>query len=389
MGLRGAMATGMETASNKPYVCRLVDMEPEAARFLTLLTKAKGETEKLPAMEFTQQERRPRGQSTTLGATGSATAAAQQLTFASTSHLSVGDLIFIPARSYQARVQSVDSATLATVQAADATSIAATPTNADAVLRVSRVMNEGYTVGTSYLTDTTQTVNYASIISTPVEWTDIQTKTQSYLGGDRVSRVAKDEKAMMIEHLRDVDRQLWFSVKSKTTDGNSRNLYTTNGMLNQISTNVYDHTGSAVITEAQFNQSIVEPSWRNNGSSTSKWLFAANKTLTIFEGFGIGRLQFQEVKSRELGFDISGYKTTRGSLLITHCPHFDVSYYDESLVIVDPNFVKLGIFQDTEYQKDLQPKNVKTTLNEWSTIVGLYMVYEEAHLKARDLRTGT
>ena len=85
----------------------------------------------------------------------------------------------------------------------------------------------------------------------------------------------------------------------------------------------------------------------------------------------------------------SAYRTTRGTLNITHCPHFDVSYYDESLLIVDPNFVRLAILQDTEYNKDLQPKNVKTKLNEWSTMLGLWMVYEEAHMTARDLRTGT
>lgn len=390
MALRDTMALGKETASRVPYICRLAPLEPAAARFLNFLTKVKGKTEDIRSTEYTVQERRPRGQNTTLGASGSATAAAQQLTFASTAHLSVGDLIFIGARAYQARVNSVDSATLATVIALDAVSQAATPTSGDNVVRVGRVMNEGYTVGSSYLTDTTQVTNYASTLSTPVEWTNLQALDQSYLSDDQKSnRMKADERAMAIEHMREIDKQLWFSVKSKTTDGNGCILYTTNGMLNTISTNVYDHTGSAVITEAVFNQSIVEPNWRNNGPSTKKWLFASNKVLTIFEGFGIGRLQFQEVESRDLGFDINAYRTTRGTLEVTHCPHFDGTYYDEGLVIVDPNFVKLAILEDTKYEKNLQPKNVKRILNEWSTKVGLWVAYEEAHSKARDLRTGT
>ena len=388
MALRGPIATGMETTSRVPYVSKLALLEPSAARFLVLLTKLKGKTEPIFSTDYKVQERRPRGQSTTVLA-GGALSGATDINLTATSHLSVGDLIVVPARSYMARVTAINSATNVSVTPNVGTSASAL-TAADAVLRVARVENEGYTVGQSYVTDTTQTTNYISTISTPVEWTNYQAKDASYVAPDqKASRIADDEEAAAIEHMREIDRQLLFSYKSKTTDGNNRNLLTTNGMIPSIVTNTYDHSGSAVITESQFNQYIAEPTWRNNGASSEKYCLAANKVLTIFEGFGIGRLQFQEVKSRALGFEISAYRTTRGTLNITHCPHFDVSYYDESLLIVDPNFVRLAILQDTEYNKDLQPKNVKTKLNEWSTMLGLWMVYEEAHMTARDLRTGT
>lgn len=385
MALRGAVATGMETASKVPFVCRLALLEPEAARFLVFLSNVQKDTVQLRSTDYKVQERRPRGQSTTMGA--SALAGATTITLTDTSHLSVGDLIWVPARSYQGRINAVNSATSVDVTP-DLGSTTTALTSGDAVLRVARVMNEGYTVLSSYVTDTTQTTNYVSTISTPVEWTNYQSKDQSYLSDNqKSSRMKADETAMAIEHMREIDRQLWFSVKSATTDSNSKRLLTTQGMLASISTNSYDHSGGSTITETQFNQYVVEPIWRNNGASTEKWLFAASKTLSIFEGFGIGRLQFQEVKSRELGFSISGYRTTRGLLNVVHNPHFDVSYYDESCCIVDPKFVKLAILQDTEYLKDMQPKNVKTIQNEWSTMMGLYMVYEEAHGKGRDFRT--
>jgi hypothetical protein len=248
-------------------------------------------------------------------------------------------------------------------------------------------MNEGYTVGASYITDTIQTTNYPSTISTPVEWTNLQLKEWSYLGkGFKENRMRADKKAMAIEHLKEIEKHILFSYKSKVTDADGKNLYFTNGILASIQTNVHNHGGAADMTEDEFIENVVEPLFRV-GDSTKKMMAMSSRCLSIMESWGRENLRFEEKMEHTMGFPVGRYRTTRGEIKVFHHPMLDVvpeEYISESVIGFDLSFLRLAMVEDTKYNPDLQLPNQKVKLDEWSTIIGLDVEYEETMVHSYD-----
>jgi len=380
----------METGSRVPDIHKLTLLESSAARFTRLLTMLRKDVRRLISPEYKVQERRPRGQVTRVNNGAGYAAGDTSIVVDDSTIFSLGDIIEFCRAREMGRITDINYSTHTLTVTRGVGSTAASLNDDDYVLRIARVENEGYTVGASFVTDTTQVTNYVSCISTPVEWTNYQAKEASYLStSQKESRMKADEMAMAIEHLREIDRQLLFSRKSKTTDGNSKNLYTTQGLFPSLTTNAYNHSGGAAITEAQWSRSILEPAWAAN-DSPEKYVLCANKVLSELEAFGRDKYRTMDNDSQTAGFEIVAYRTTRGTVKIVHCPHFDaVNFYNEGGVVADFKFLRLAIFEDTRYEKDLQPKNIKAVQNEWCTAVGLDIEYEEAHVSFIDVRTGT
>lgn len=164
-------------------------------------------------------------------------------------------------------------------------------------------------------------------------------------------------------------------------------------MIPSIVTNVYNHAGGVQMTEAQYNTNMVAPAWGND--STEKWQLTSNKFLSVMESFQRDKVYYDPGEMQTMGFSVSKYKTTRGVINVVHHPHLDATpYYEEGAVIVDFNHVRLALLQDTKYDKGpsgngLQVPNQRTKLSEWSTICGLDIQYEEAHLWGYDVVTAT
>lgn len=394
--LPGVISTGMETASRKPDIYELTLLEKSAARFLRLLTKLRNDIRKLNSPVYKTQERRPRGQQTRVNLSAGYTALDEEIIVDDSSIFSEGDLAILTRIQEMVRIRSITRSTHTLLITRGVGSTAAAINDNDYILRVSRVENEAYTIGPSYVTDTTQVTNYASTVSTPVEHSNLQVLEHSYLSGgtdNKTNRVKADEFAMSIEHLREIDRQLMFSFKSATLDANNRYLYTTGGMIPSIVTNVYNHAGGVQMTEAQYNTNMVRPAWGND--STEKWQLSSNKFLSVMESFQRDKVYYEPGEMQTMGFAVSKYKTTRGVINVVHHPHLDATpYYEEGAVIIDFNHVRLALLQDTKYDKGpsgngLQVPNQRTKLSEWSTICGLDIQYEEAHLWGYDVVTGT
>lgn len=396
MGLAGVISTGHETASRKPDIYELTLLEKSAARFLRLLTKLRNDIRKLKSPVYKTQERRPRGQQTRINLGAGYLSTDLQVVVDDSSIFSEGDLALITRSQEMVRITAITRSTHTLTITRGVGSTAAAINDNDYVLRISRVENEAYTIGPSYVTDTTQVTNYASTISTPVEHSNLQALEHSYLAGgvdNKTSRVKADEFAMSIEHLREIDRQLMFSFKSVTLDANNRSLYTTGGMIPSITTNIYNHSGSAQLTEAQYNTYVAAPSWGND--SVEKWQLSSNKALSVMESFQRNNVNYDPGQDQTIGFSVSKYKTTRGVINVVHYPHLDATpYYEEGAVVIDFNHVRLALLQDTTYDRGpanngLQVPNQRTKLNEWSTICGLDIQYEEAHLWSYDWVTAT
>lgn len=391
-GLRGAVSQSSETHLNVPDIAVLAHKYRQSARFTKVMTQLMKRKRILHSPEYKSQERRPRGQATTVNHPSSSNYSSTDETFefVDASFLTPGDLVAWPSQADMGRVRQVNSATQVVITRGVGTTAQTIPHGAE-VQRLVRVEAEGYTIGSAFTTETTHVVNYIASQSTPAEWTDYQVKQASYIGGEsqKQSRVKDDERQAAQDHMRDTNKMLLFSKKSKTTV-NNRTLYTTHGLIPSIVSNIYNHSGGQAMTATQLVRSVIGPSWRDC-DSTEKWAFVAGK---IGEDLGLlGYDKFREVKGnrgKEMGFEVTSWRMPYGVLNFVHEPCFDTStFYSESMVIADFEFLELAIWEDLDYQKDLQNKKDHMVLNEWTTKVGLDITYEEVHGFSYDLRTGT
>ena len=395
MSLRGPIATGVETASNVPDIYKLALLEDSAARFLRVLVEVKKSYRKLKSHTYLTQERRPRGSYTRINNGAGYTSADLTFTLDAVADFSTGDTILIPRTQDQLRIDSVDytGLTITVDGRGNRGTTAVAILDNDYVMRISRNMAEGYTTPASWVTDTTQKTNYAECINTPVEWTDQQQDTASYLSADQNgNRLKADLKAMAIEHLKDIERALLFHFKSTSTDSNGKKLLITDGLIPSIDTFVYDHSGGVQITEAQYQSLVLEKAYRKSPTN-KKYGYTSNKFLGVLDQYGTGKqaLEYLAGESTTLGFAVSAYRTSRGIVKILHHPMLDdvPYYYDESQVIADMAWIRLAMMQDTKYRPNIQNAKDHVRLDEWETKLGLDMEYEECHVFARDLITAT
>ncbi|MFI0608638.1 MAG: DUF5309 family protein [Anaerolineae bacterium] len=386
MPVRGTVNTASESATRVPIVHELQLLEKSAARFLRLLTKLRGSVREVNSPTFKIQERRPRGQSTRVNMVGGYVAIDTVITVDDASIFSKGDTVLFTRAQEMARVVDINYTANTIELSRGMGSTPAVLNDDDYLLRIARVEDEGYNVGASWVTSTTHVTQYAGTISTPVRWSNYMVKEWSYLSkSQRKSRKKADEDAMAIEHLREIDRALLYSRKAAIASTGGT-LYSSAGLIPSITTNVYDHAGGTAITETQYNTNCIEPAWAY-GPSTKKYQLSSSKALSELGRFQRDNVYYEPGVEQTMGFEVSKYRTIRGEISIVHCPHLDVPYYDESLVIADFNFLRLALFEDTKYNESIQNPESKTILNEWSTICGLDLEYEECHVFARDLRT--
>lgn len=386
-GLRGPVTMSSETHLNVPDIAVLAHKYRKGARFTKVLTQLMKRKRTLSSPEFKSQERRPRGQATTT--TSSYLSTDDTLNVADASFFTPGDLIAFPRVAEMGRVLAVNSTTQIYVTRGLG-STAQALNSGEEIQRLTRVEAEGYTIGSAFATETLHIVNYIASQSSPVEWTDYQAKQASYLSSNqKTSRIKEDEKQAAEDHMRDTNKLLLFSRKSKTTVG-TKTLYTPNGFIPSVTTNIYNHAGGSAMTVTQLVRNVIGPTWRDC-DSTEKWGICAGKISEDIDLLGYEK--FRELKNdfdKTMGFAVSSWKTSYGVLNLVHEPAFDTStFYSEALAIADFDFLELAIFEDTDYQKERQPTNQHTILNEWTSKVGLDMTYEEVHGFAYDLRTGT
>lgn len=388
MAIRAVVTTQSETASVKPDIAKLRLLEESAARYLGFLTRAKKNIRNVNNGEYKVQERRPRAAVTQINNGGGYNSSATDLVVDDSTFWTAGDLGYLPASGEMVLVGAVTVGTHTLTVTRGVGTTAATIADDAYILRYSRMAEEGYTVGESWVTSTTQVTNYAGIISTPVEWTRYQLKEWSYLGkGEKDNRMAADQEAMAIEHLKDCEKHILLSNKFQSVSS-SKATRGTEGLIPTCVTNVYNHGGAADVTHAEFRANIIRP-LHNVTGHPEKTMLASNIALELMEGFGLGLNRYypDEKMSHELGFPVTKYRTSRGYVNIAHHPIFDemTTYLDEALVAYDENFVQLAILEDTKYEEDLSPKNKKTHLDEWNSCIGTSISYEEAIVFADDL----
>lgn len=386
--ISGTLATQSETASKRPDIADLRLLEKSAARFLGLLTDSKRRIRRLKNSKYEVQERRPRGTVTQIDNGGGYNNSATTLTLDSNTHLTVGDYLYLPASSEMIKVTAVDSGGTDITVVRGVGTTAATMSDDAYVVRLARGAEEGYTIGSSFITGTTQVTNYAGIITTPVSWTNLELQEWSYLGkGQKESRMMADREAMAIEHLKDIERMLLVSEKSTATSS-SKVTRTTEGLIPSCVTYRTDHGGAADITHAEYRADFVTNLFRN-GDSMEKVGFHSLAALEIVEGFGLGLNQYfpDEKKEHELGFPVTKYRTSKGYIDIIHHPLMDdlTTYTDEAVIGYDQKQVRLALLEDTKYNENMQPRNEKRRLDEWCTIVGLEVTYEETLVYVYDM----
>lgn len=392
--ITGAVNLAGYTAGHVPQIHKLQMLLRNAARLMRLMTKLRKKVATCNNYEFDVQERRPRGDGSQINfGAGYPLGTETSLVVDSANVFSPGDLVYIPRTGETLRVNDVNYNTN-TLDVTGGRSLdagaAAALLDDDYIMRVARVMAEGYTVGASYVTGITTVTNYVGTVSTPVEWTNHQLNTWSYLSEDqRNSRMDADRKAMAIEHLRDCNKLIMFSEKSKTSDSNGNYIYTPTGVIPGTVTNSYNHSGGSPITEDEFIRYIIEPLCNNDSDSTDVFVIMSGVAMTEVEGFGRDYLQMSP-DSKTLGFPVKQYMTGRRTFNLVHEPVFDrVTYYSEALWGCDLEYLELALMQDTKLNENIGNKKDKRRLDEWETQLSVKQSYEETCLLALDLRTGT
>lgn len=378
--ITGVVASQSDTTLKKPDIGRLRLLEPSATRFLAFSTRGRKKIRRIKNGKYEVQERRPRVTATAINKSGGYSSSDTELILDAVAHITVGDLLYAPATNQQMRVTAVDDGTYTVTVDRNVGSTPASLADDAVILRISRTEREGYTIGDSFVTGIDQVTNYAGIITTPIEFTNVETKEWSYASKDQMQSSMDDHReAMMIEHLKDVERHLLASVKYQgTSDG--KTIRHTSGLIPSCVTYRNNHGGAADQTHTEFRADVVTPMFAASGGS-EKVMFASNQSLSIIEGYGLGNNYYHpdEKAEHDLGFPVMSYRTSRGKISITHHPMFDemTNYLDEAVFGYDPMYVGIAVFQDTKHNPNMQPRNRKTMLEEWETIIGTNIEFEE------------
>jgi hypothetical protein len=158
--------------------------------------------------------------------------------------------------------------------------------------------------------------NYTMILKKSVEGTGTKDSTKLYGGNDR----AYQRKKMGIEHLREIENELWFGERSiDTVTGKPQR--TTGGVFEFLKDNITDVGG--MLTEVEFEAWCRELfRW----GSTTKFAFCSPLVISVINLWAVGRLQVLP-KEDTYGLAITRYISAHGEL----------------------NLVKMNMFTGAEY----------------------------------------
>lgn len=234
---------------------------------------------------------------------------------------------------------------------------------------------EGATSPTGISFDASVASNFTQIFRTAFTVTETLRAT-NLRTGDKEDEMAT--KALKL-HMQDIERAMFFGKKNEANASTAQPTRMTGGLISTI-TNVNDRaTASGVMTEDQFDRSLIEDVFAFG--SNQKIMFCGAKVAGHLQKFGKDRWQPTVVEGT-YGVNLTRYATFAGDLMVHLHPQFrQVPGMENAAVIIDFPHLKYRFMEgrDTQLLRDRQSNDMDAVKHEYLTECGLELLQDKTH----------
>jgi hypothetical protein len=251
---------------------------------------------------------------------------------------------------------------------------------ADVAYVIGTVNPEGGTAPSSLLYDPNEYKNYTQIFKTALEHTRTAMKTRLRTG----DQVAEARREALELHSIEMEKAFILGVASARTGANLKPEKTTGGVRSFLSSNVFDFqhaTGGPapwiVAGEAYLDDSL-EQVFRYGGD---KICFCGSGAIQGINKIAKASGQFQlSEKTQSYGIKVIEWVTAFGTLNLKSHPLFTYEpTLRNSMLVVEPRYLKYRYIDDTTYKPDVQQPDLDGELSQYITEAGLELNFEQAH----------
>lgn len=376
-----ADVTGSRGTGNISQSIRQIDMakeilelEPNSYPLTVLMGMLNSEVTVNP--EFSWQENKPKARFDAINNGAGYNNSATSVVVDDGTKFAQHDLIKVTRTGEIIRVSGVSTNTLTVVRGVGGGAQAIVDN--EELLLIGGAQPEGDTSRPARSTNPTKITNYTQIHKTSFESTRTlrQSKTMT-----KPTDWARSSAIAGIEHAKDWEYIFWHGKASEDLSG-SQPRRTTAGVLNLISTNVFDAGGT--LTEAEF-FSFFSPLFRYGNQST-KTLFASRLLVDVLNGFPRGKLEVvQSDNDGTFGLNVMKYRSPHGTLNVLTHNLFEGAKYGGFGAVLDLSLVKKRYLSneegssDTHIEDDIGNKDVDGMKSQYLTEAGCQCGQDPAH----------
>lgn len=286
---------------------RIAYLDPDAAPFTLLLSKAKKSTASAPKFEWIEKELPPRWDQLNNG--GGYNDSATSIVVDNGAYFGVGDIVNVVRTGEKIRVSAVNTSTntLTIVRSVGNTAAAALVNNDDLQI-IGNAYAEGSPLGLEKTHVEAYLYNYTQILRTPFGETGTSMATEFYTGKRRPQM--RKEKA--IEHKIDLERTALFGERDiDTTSTNNPRRYT-GGALFYLADNIKDAGGTLTGSEIE---DWLQDVYTHTSGGDSRILFASPKIISVIDQLAVGNLQLVP-SDKTFGISVRQWLTSHGTFNI-------------------------------------------------------------------------
>jgi hypothetical protein len=341
-----------------------------------------GKVEPSDATKFEWPEGNYKGISTTINNSAGYNTSATSIVVDDASIFTAGDTCRIKRTGELMRISVVDTSTntLTVTRGIGNSGTGISIVDGDYVVQAGTALKSGDTAPDSNLAEPDMAYNYIQTFSTTVDFTD------SRYYSDASALIGTKEKdfiaAQGYEHARKMEASLLLGKRDVTTVANKK-VYTSNGLLNTITTNVDDNGGAlTTITKANFDAWLAD-AMNYSVSGGNKKLFVGDYVLSALQKWtetAIQQTQPSGTVEQRLGLNSTIYVTPFGNLDVIRHPLLSRLQYADYAIVLDIDAIKIRTLHgDTELRMYIQDKKEHTIKHEYLTYYGWEIQHEKAH----------
>lgn len=287
-------------------------------------------------------------------------------------YFNANDIVLVPRTGERMQVTAVSSNTL-TVSRSIGTTAAAALVDNDPLFIIGNAFGQGSNSADAIYKQKTAKYNYTQIFKTTIDISGTHDAETSYTGKTR----EEERKIKGVEHMIDIERAFMFGEKGSGTDKDGKECYYTGGVLETITTNIQDESGST-LTEDEFEAFLGDYAFAYG--SLSKYMFASSTIISAINKFA--RSDLQTVPGEKVfGVQLQKYLSPHGELFIVKEPLFTGTIYGGYAVVLDMKELKYRYLsgRDTRLLTNIQAGESDTVKDQYITEAGLEMRLEKSH----------
>ena len=252
---------------------------------------------------------------------------------------------------------------------------------ADVAYIIGTVNPEGGTAPSSLMYDPTEYNNYTQIFKTALQHTRTAMKTRLRTG----DQVAEARREALELHSIEMEKAFIFGVKSLRTGANGKPERTTGGVKSFLSSNVLDFQHAAggaapwIAAGESFIDDTLEQIFRYG--TGEKLCLCGSGAIQGINRIAKAKGQFWlSEKTQSYGIKVLEWVTAFGTLNLKSHPLFTYEpTLRNSMLIVEPRYLKYRFIDDTMYKPEVQQPDLDGELSQYITEGGLELNFEQAH----------